>query len=448
MNRNNRLLVVLVLLMGFTAIPSSSQSNQVLRVVIDDEITGATVLIIDNALEKASQENMQAIILELNTPGGDGEATFDIMDLVMNSPVPVIGYVTPIGANAFSAGTYILMSTHVAAMAPGASIGSGQPVSSTGELINNTKTINALTNKMIGAARVHNRNETAARLFIDTNLNLNTHEARSSNVIEIMPSNYQDLLIQLENRILVRYSDNWQLYLDTDYPPGDPGILQTWDFLNLSRATSHEFSPSIILQLLDILSDPNLAYILLLIGTWALILGLQTPGFGSEIIGAVSLVLGMVGVGIIGLSFASFLLFSLGGLLLVLELKFHTVVLTAGGTFCLLLGSLFIVPSDWILTQSAINSIRYGLFAITGTIACIFGFAVYKASQARRRPPKLTFSGKIGIATSDIDPEGTVRFQGAIWNTKLLHNNPVKKDQKVQIARIEGLTLIVEPVSS
>lgn len=133
--------------------------------------------------------------------------------------------------------------------------------------------------------------------------------------------------------------------------------------------------------------------------------------------------------------------------MLVLELKFHTAVLTAGGTFCLLLGSLFIVPSDWILTQSAINSIRYGLFVITGTIAGIFGFAVYKASQARRRPPKFTFSGKIGIATSDIDPEGTVRFQGAIWTAKLAHNNPVIKGQKIQIVRIEGLSLYVDPVS-
>jgi len=443
------LLGILALILGSASIPASSQTNTVLRVVIDDEITDATTLIVENAVEQANRDGMQAIILELNTPGGEGDATFDIMDLIANSPVPVVGYVAPIGANAFSAGTYILMATHIAAMAPGAAIGSGQPISSTGELINASKIINALSNKIVGAARVHNRNETAARLFIEENLNLNTKEALDSNVIEITPSDYQDLLTQVENRILVRYSDNWQVFLDDEYPEsGDPNALETWDFSSLGAATTENFKPSILVRILDLLSDPNLAYLLLLIGVWALILGLQTPGFGAEIIGSISLVLGLVGVGVIGVSLASFLLFVLGGLLLILELKFHTAVLTAGGTICLLLGSLFIIPSNWILTRSALNSIRYGLFTLTATIAIIFGFALYKASQARRQPRLFNFSGKIGIATSDIDPEGTVRFQGAIWKAKLVHGAFVQKDQPVRIIDVEGLLLFVESTTT
>jgi len=193
------------------------------------------------------------------------------------------------------------------------------------------------------------------------------------------------------------------------------------------------------------LSDPNLAYLLLLIGVWALILGLQSPGFGAEIIGAVSLVLGLIGVGVIGLSLASFLLFLLGAILLILELKLHTAVLTAGGTLCLILGSLFIIPSNWIVTPGALDSIRYGLFVLTGTIASIFSFAIYKASNVRRRPAIYSFGGKIGITTSVVDPEGTVRFQGAIWKAKSVHGEFIGNEQPVKIVTIEGLCLYVEP---
>ncbi|MFQ6126752.1 MAG: nodulation protein NfeD [Candidatus Heimdallarchaeota archaeon] len=446
MSRRSALFIFLAILGVYAALPVMSQSNIVIRVVVDDEITDATAMIIEDAIESATREGRTAIILELNTPGGEVDATFQIMDAIENSPVPVIGYVAPIGANAFSAGTYILMATHVAAMAPGAAIGSGQPVTSTGELITDSKYINALINKMIGAARVHNRNETAARLFIEENLNLITEEAINSGVIEIAPSNFQDLLFQLETRILVKYSDNWQVYNDAEYDErNDPNALESWDFNGLSHATTQKFEPGLMIQILDLLSDPNLAYLLLLIGVWALILGLQTPGFGAEIVGSVSLVLGLVGVGVIGLSLASFLLFILGALLLILELKFHTAVLTAGGTLCLILGTLFIIPSNWILTQEALNSIRYGLFAITGTIAGIFSFAIYKASQVRRRPTMFSFKGKTGIAASDIDPEGKVKFEGALWKAELVRGNFIQKGDPVEIVGIEGLKLLVEP---
>ena len=449
MSRRYTLVILLAIIGVYAALPTISQSNMVIRVVIDDEITDATAMVIADAVETANKEGRAAIILELNTLGGEVDATFQIMDTIENSPVPVIGYVAPIGANAFSAGTYILMATHVAAMAPGAAIGSGQPVSSTGELITDSKYINALTNKMIGAARVHNRNETAARLFIEENLNLITEEAINSGVIEIAPSNYQDLLLQLETRILVKYSDNWRVYLDNEYDKvNDPNALESWNFNELSHATTQNFKPGLMIQILDLLSDPNLAYLLLLIGVWALILGLQTPGFGAEIVGSVSLVLGLVGVGVIGLSLASFLLFILGALLLILELKFHTAVLTAGGTLCLILGTLFIIPSNWILTQEALNSIRYGLFAITGTIAGIFSFGIYKASQARRRPAIFSFKGKTGIAASDIDPEGKVKFQGAIWKAELVRGSFIQKGEIVEIVDIEGLKLLVEPPRS
>lgn len=446
LRRKYSLIILLAAIWVYAALPTMSQSNIVLRVVIDDEITDATTMVIVDAVEKANREGRAAIILELNTPGGEVGATFDIMDTIENSPIPVIGYVAPIGASAFSGGTYILMATHVAAMAPGAAIGSGQPVTSTGEPITDSKYINALIAEMVGAARVHNRNETAARLFIEENLNLITDEALASGVIEIAPSNYQDLLLQLETRILVRYSDNWRVYHDNEYDEvTDPNAFESWDFNGLSHATTQNFKPGLLIQILDLLSDPNLAYLLLLIGVWALILGLQTPGFGAEIVGSVSLVLGLVGVGVIGLSLASFLLFVLGALLLILELKFHTAVLTAGGTLCLILGSLFIIPSNWMLTQEALNSIRYGLFAITGTIAVIFSFGIYKASQARRRPTILSFVGKTGIAASDIDPEGKVKFQGALWKAELVRGNFIQKGDPVEIIGVEGLKLLVEP---
>ncbi|UCF49791.1 MAG: ATP-dependent Clp protease proteolytic subunit, partial [Thermoplasmatales archaeon] len=169
-------LIFLFFLFVFSSINSSAQGSNVLIVEVTGTIDSSTVEIFKESLEQAKSENSEAIILLLDTPGGGLEQTFEIADIINQSEIPFIGYVFPQGSAAWSAGTFILMCTHVAAMANHTQIGSAQPVEITIEgskLVNDSKRINALVGWIEIRAEMHNRNKTAAAKFITENLNLN-----------------------------------------------------------------------------------------------------------------------------------------------------------------------------------------------------------------------------------------------------------------------------------
>src|SRR3989304_4059908 len=174
-------------------------SAQVVVVELKDTITPASDDIVNEALRNAQLENAQALVIILNTPGGGFEETKKIIEHIQNSPVPVIGYVYPKGATAWSAGTIILLATDVAAMAPNTIIGSAQPVEMTGsgiKPVEEDKIINAVVALAREKAKQHGRNETAAEHFITTNLNLNAEEAKEANVIEVIAGSIEELLVK------------------------------------------------------------------------------------------------------------------------------------------------------------------------------------------------------------------------------------------------------------
>jgi membrane-bound serine protease (ClpP class) len=215
----------LLLLLVFTAVlwvgfhpAAGADQGRVLIVPISSEIARPTAELITRSIEEAKMGGARLIVYELNTPGGELGSVTSIMNDFNNSPVPVMVWVTPSGAAAWSGGVYILMASHIAAMASGTTIGSAQPVSSAGEVLNESKYINALSGLMRDNARLHNRNETVAQEFVTQNVNLGPEEASRFHVIEFVADNMDNLLTQLEPyTVILATSDTgssvWKLVL-------------------------------------------------------------------------------------------------------------------------------------------------------------------------------------------------------------------------------------------
>ncbi len=203
------------------------------------------------------------------------------------------------------------------------------------------------------------------------------------------------------------------------------------------------------MQFLEVLSNPLIAFVLLIVGVYALIIGFKTPGYGMEIAGALMTFLALVGFGIIGINAAAALLFILGIALTLIEIKTHIGVFALAGIGMILLGSFlaFPLPGWELLSIKAIESARQTLILVALTMSAIFGIVVYKVAQARRMKVKVgpeQLVGKPGKAVSDLSPRGEVMVQGQIWRAQTLGNN-VKRGEMVEVVGREGLILRVKP---
>lgn len=414
-------LILLLLLMG----GSAYAEGPVLAVKLDGAITPASDDVIRAAVQEAESGNYQAMIVILNTPGGGLTETMDIIGQIENTSLPVIGYVYPEGATAWSAGTIILMSSDVAAMSPHTIIGSAQPVelSPTGGTtpINDTKTINAIVALIEEKARVHGRNTTAAGAFVLKNLNLNADDAKKYGVVEYVSSDPQDLLRQVN------------------------GLKIKNTTLNTAGSQVQYFEPPLGLSLLMILSDPMLAGILLLIGLYALIFGLSSPGWGAEAFGAISLTLGLIGLGF-DVNFAALVLIALGAGLILFEIHSHAFgILAAAGLICIIVGSILLVPTsfpEWYLPGQYQRSLATAFIVPSLILGAFLAFVVYKVARVRFAPPVTNqFVGEEALAIEKIAPRGYVLFHGEYWRAE--SDEPINTREKVVVVDKKGSVLKV-----
>jgi len=353
---------------------------------------------------------------------------------------------------AWSGGVYILMSSHIAAMASGTTIGSAQPVSAVGEVVNEPKYINALSGFLRDNARLHNRNETVAQEFVTQNLNLGPEEALRSHVVEFVADNLQSMLTQLEPYSLVFAKSEmgtfvWKLVLRDSLSGLD--YSKSFDFSGISQATEYTYEPSLNITLLEFLSNPLIASVLLIVGLYALIIGFKTPGYGAEIAGSLMVFLALVGFGIIGINIAAALLFLLGIILTLVEIKTHIGIFALAGIAMIVLGSFlaFPLPGWTVLSARAVESARTTLISVALVMSAIFGFVVYKVAEARRMKVKAgpeQLIGKPGIAISELAPRGEVKIEGQIWRAETLGEH-VKQGEPVEVVSRKGLILRVKP---
>ncbi len=420
-------ILILIILMSLITVPvyAAPFSEPVLAVELQGPITPASDDIIDAALIDAEARNCSAVILLLDTPGGGLTETTEILRLMEETKLPVIGYVYPEGAVAWSAGTLILQSSDVAAMAPHTVIGSAQPVrlSPTGgtEPINDSKTTNAIVALIEEKARKYGRNTTAAKEFVVSNLNLNADEAKEYGVIEHISSSPEDLLSQINGSELKNTT------------------------LITSGAKVQYFQPPLNLQFLALLSDPTLAGLLMLVGLYALIFGLSSPGIGAEAFGVVALALGLIGLGFnVNIGAVFLLLLGLG--LILAELHGHSFgILAVAGLICVIVGSILFVPTSfpqWYVPGGYQQSMALALILPSIILGIFLAFAIFKVAKARFAPiVSGRMIGEEAEAIDRLDPEGYVLFQGEYWRAKA--EETVEKGEKVVIVAKEGARLKV-----
>ena len=443
-------LLATVLVLGFQpAIWATPGSVLVVR--ISSDISQPTVELVSRSIAEASAGGARLIVYELNTPGGDVGSVTKIMNDFNSSPIPVVVWVTPSGATAWSGGTYILMASHIAVMASGTTIGSAQPDTSTGQVLNDSKFINALSGLMVNNARLHSRNETIAQEFITKNINLGPEEALRYHVIEFAADTLQSLLSQLEPYTLILTptgsgTSAWKLVMSNSI--GGYTYTQSYDFSGMSQASSYTYNPGISIMLLQVVSNPLIATVLFLVGLYAVVIGFKTPGFGLEIAGGLMVFLALLGYGIIGINAAAILLFVLGIALTLIEIKTHIGIFALAGIGVIILGSFlaFPLPGWELLSARAVTSARQTLVAVALVMSGMFGVVVYKVAQARRMKVKVgpeQFTGKMGIAVSVLSPRGEVRVEGQTWKAESVMGT-VKEGESVEIVGREGLILRVK----
>jgi len=420
------LLSLLLLLLPALPIASATTSGPVLAVELQGPITPASDDIVAAALQEADAGGFQAVMLLLDTPGGGLTETYEILRQMEETEIPVIAYVHPEGAVAWSAGTLILISSDVAAMAPHCIIGSAQPVrlSALGEAepINDSKTTNAIVALIEEKARAHGRNTTAAREFVASNLNLNADEAKNYGVIEYIAASPEELLGQIN------------------------GSRAKNATLLTEAAAVQYFQPPINLQLLRLLSDPTLAGLLMLVGLYALIFGLSSPGIGSEALGVVALALGLIGLGFnVNIGAVFLLLLGLG--LILAELHSHSFgILAVAGLICVIVGSILFVPTSfpqWYVPGSYQQSMALAIILPSLILGAFLAFAIYKVAKARFAPPMLGhIVGEEAQAIDRLDREGYVLFQGEYWQAEA--EDTVEKGEMVVITGKDGGRLKVK----
>jgi membrane-bound serine protease (ClpP class) len=446
------LLAVLVVMFVVGLQPAVMAQGSVLVVSISSDIANPTVELVTRSIDEATAGGARLIVYELNTPGGDLTSVTDIMNAFNGSPVPVLVWVTPSGAAAWSGGTYILMASDIAVMASGTTIGSAQPVSATGEVINETKIINALTGLMRDNARLHDRNETVAQEFITQNINLGPEEALRLHVINFAADTLDSLLSQLEPYTLALTSTQmgtsvWKLTLTSSM--GNVSYTKRYDFAGISQAPAYNYAPSFGIQLLTFLSNPIISIVLLLVGGYAVIIGFKTPGFGVEIAGALMVLLALIGFGVIGINLAAMLFFIAGIALTLLEIKTQHGILALVGIGLIIVGSFleFPLPGWELLAAQSVESARETLIAVALVMSGIFGVVVFKVAQARRMKAKVgpqQLLGKVGRVTSALTPRGEVRVEGQIWRAETIGGH-AKEGEQVEVVDREGLILKVKP---
>lgn len=426
-------LILALLLISVWGIPNTlgQAENRVLTVKLEGAISSMSYELIGEALNFAERENLIAVVLLIDTPGGLLDATMSMIELIERSNVPVIGYVYPPGGKAWSAGTYILMATHIAAMAPNTIIGSAQPVTfeplgGGSRPIEDPKTLNALEKYMMERARAHGRNETVASRFVRENLNLNDEDAMNMRVIEVRARDIEELLEKVDGReVIVR---------------GRAITLRTF------KASIIEWRPSLRVRILGFISEPILAYLLFIVGFWALIFGLSTPGLGAEVAGSLLLLLGLIGLGLVGANLGAVILMLVGFALLLTEfLTPGFGLLGGGGLICVLLGSLLLFPGEWAVGTEWLNTLYTVMIVVPLSLGAFFIFVAYKVVAARRRKPfEMGIIGETAEALGEIRGEGFVRLRGEIWRAR--SGTIIKDKSKVKVVGKEGPILIVEPV--
>ena len=409
--------------------PFFSFAQKVISIDLNESINPSTAEYIQQGLEKAEKENAECLIINMNTPGGLLSSTRDIVTDIMQSKVPVIVYISPTGAHAGSAGTFITLAANIAAMAPGTNIGAAHPVTLQGktDAVMNEKVTNDASAFIRSIAEKRGRNIQWAEDAVRNSVSITDQEALQNNVINLVAANEKDLLTQIDGK---------QVELNNGTK-----ILHT------RNATIEPLEMGFFQKVLSRLSDPNIAYIIMMLGFFGLLFELFNPGaIFPGIVGVICLILAFYSMSSMPVNYAGLALIIFGIILYLLEIKIVSHgMLGIGGTVSVLLGSLFLIRTSAV--DDFVSLSRTVIFSVTTVTALFFLFLVTMGLRAQRAKPVSGANAMIGqsaVTLSELNPSGQVSVVGEIWRAVSL-SDPIKANENVIIKEIKELTLYVEP---
>jgi membrane-bound serine protease (ClpP class) len=426
-----KLLALAAALPVVLAVSLSAQSPQVVEIPVDGMIHPISAEYVTAGMEQAIRQRVDLILIRLSTPGGLDTSMRQIIEKILSSPVPVVVYVAPSGSRAASAGFFILLSADVAAMAPGTNTGAAHPVFiGTGQVdeVMKQKVENDAAAYLRSIAGKRGRNVELAEKGVTESKSFTEAEALRDHLIEIVAADRAELLQKLEGYEVTRFDGTKQV-------------------LHLAGAQIEVYSPTFRQTFLSRILDPNVAFILLILGILGLYVEFSNPGLILPgVAGGIALILGLFALSLLPVNWAGAALILLAIVFFVLEAKFVTHgILAAGGVLSMVLGALMLIntrlPGGSVTLPTALSvALPFALITI---------FLLRLVIQARGQ--KVTTGdvgmiGEIGRVESVLAPRGKITVHGELWEA--VSREPVSPGDLVRVRSVEGLTLQVEPVSS
>jgi len=419
-------IIILSALLLFFSANAFAAENEIYIVRLSGAISPATADFLKQGIKKASDNDAACIIVELDTPGGLAESMRDIVMAILASRIPVVVYVSPGGARAASAGVMITMAADIAAMAPGTNIGAAHPVGAGGKKIDKTmseKVVNDMVAHARSVAEKRGRNADWVEKAIRESVSVTETVALKQNIIDIVATDMDDLIKQINGRKIK-----------------DKGIIK---LDNLKRTILKE---NIRTKILKIISDPNIAYILMMLGLAGIYFELSHPGaIFPGVVGAIAIVLAFFSFQTLPVNYAGILLIILALIFFIMEMKITSYgLLSVAGVVSLFLGSL-------MLFETTSPELKVSWQVFFPTILIVSGFfvtlasLVFKAQISKPKTGAKGLVGEIGVVKESIMPEGKVFVHGELWNAT--SKNMISQGTKVRVIKVTNLILEVEPVS-
>jgi membrane-bound serine protease (ClpP class) len=430
--KRHYLILLFTLLSWFYPMNAYSDSDKsVVLLQAEGPLTPVMVEYLERGLKRAERENAEAVVFLFDTPGGQIDHMNNMVQAIRASEIPVIVYIAPRGAIAGSAGLVIVLSGHVAAMAPETAIGASSPVGSQGEDLNETI---ATKEKEILKAKVRSmttrRSPEAVALAesaIEEAKAASVEEAFQTGLIDIIADDLQDLLNQL---------DGFQVEMSS-------GVRE----LRTAGAEIIEIPQNFIEKFLNTLTNPNIIFILLTVGVQAILIEISSPGgWVAGFIGVICLALGTYGIGVISVNWFGLIFLAMSFVLFFLDIKAPTHgALTIAGLASFIVGALvlFNSPGTPDFQRVSVPLVVGVGFATAAGFISIISFAI----RAQKRPVQVgaeALIGEVGFARTAIDSMGTIHVAGELWSAQLMEGaSPVAEGQAVKVAGVRGLRLLV-----
>jgi membrane-bound serine protease (ClpP class) len=426
----SRVALLAVVLLGLATPTSAAAGSSVALVTVDGVISPVTVRIVATALERARTEHAVALIIQLDTPGGLERSMRSIVQEILSSDVPVVVYVAPTGARAASAGVFITMAAPIAAMAPATNIGAAHPVAALGgsfdkEMKTKVENDAAAFARTIAATR--GRNVEWAEKAVRQSVSATEREAVRLHVVDLIADSTTDLLDKIDGRVVKT--------------PTREVVLHT------RGATIQPIGIGFRDRVLNIITDPNVAYVLMMLGMLGLFFELSNPGvILPGVVGGISLILAFFAFQSLPISYAGLLLILFGVVLLIAEVKVTSHgVLAVGGVVAMLLGSLMLFDTP----TAELRVSWWVILPTVGVTAAVFVVALAAGLRALARRPITGAAGMVGgtgVARSALDPAGAVFVQGELWRA-VAEDGPIAIGETVRVTAVDGLTLKVVKAS-